>query len=59
MAEIGESAEVSGRAGWRDHADNIVVFWLLMVLAVTVGQNLGRYAARRAGSAGALSFFGG
>ena len=59
MAEIGESAQVSGKAGLRDHADNLAVFFILMVLLVTAGQNVGRLIGRRLNSAGLTAFFGG
>lgn len=59
MAEIGESAEVQGKAGLRDHADNLVVFIILLTLLVSVGQNLGRWAGKKFNSPGLVAFFGG
>lgn len=59
MAEVGEGAEVSERVGVREHADNLIVFAIIITLIVTALQGVGRLIGRRTGSAGLTAFFGG
>jgi hypothetical protein len=55
MADIGASETV----GVREHADNLIVFAIVVTILVTALQNVGRLLGRRANSAGLTAFFGG
>jgi hypothetical protein len=59
MAE--ENVSVDERAGVssKNHADNALVFGVLVLLIVCSGQCLGRWAGNRLDMPGAVAFFGG
>ena len=56
---VDESAEVSERAGIKDHADNVVVLILVFTILVSAGQAFGRWLGNTVHKPGLTSFFGG